>query len=231
MKYQKLFLISLSIILAILFTSCSVTGGKCIYNDIPSYAVVKGITLNKSAKKDFSQATVTLDVDTWMLMNEQKTQTIQKKGLTYVRFGEVIPAKVSTILKGSCQPQGVSLDALEYFTIKNTVIHFNTKRKIEKNADKKIQNVAKHFLALQKKYPNAILEIHGYAYGAGKDSRRVGRMMLYYKHIYNSLQDKGIHAKFLKTYPSSPDRHKGRKRNAPNEGVSFEIKFKSTTTS
>jgi len=227
MKYQKLFSISLFLTLVILFTGCSVTGGKCTYNDMSSYAVVKGIALNKYAKKDFNQATVTLDIDTWMLMDKQKTQTIQKKGLTYVQFGEVLPAKVSTITKGSCVPQGVSLDALEYFAIKNTVIHFITKREIEKNADKKIKNVAKHFLALQKKYPDAILRLHGYAYGSGSDSRRVGRMVLYYNTVYKSLQKEGIDTKFLKRYPSSPNRHRGRKRNAPKEGVAFEIKFKS----
>lgn len=181
-------LVKLTLPLVVLFlTGCSLpSGGTCKYETFNGYAIVKDI------KKDH----ILVDPYPKGLGTISKYISIQPYP---VDIGEVLPGELSVLVDGSCAPGGFSIKDKEFFGIKKSVVYFsdNGEGIIEKDADQKITEIAKYFLALKKDYPDSILILYGHA-SKGTDEYRYSLALTWYaQRVKDKLLEKGLSEKSL----------------------------------
>lgn len=185
MSFKKHLKTSLLILLSLIISGCSLpVGGECKYETIISHAVVKEV------KEDH----VIVDYYTKLLFyanSEYEERLVYH--LPPVHVAEVLPANLEYITKGSCTPEHFYIKKQNYFFIKGMVVSFSDdERKIEKDADTKISQVAQHFLALKKEYPTAKLILYARSSKGSEEYRYSTALMWHARIVKNKLLKKGL---------------------------------------
>ena len=217
MRLERLSKTSLLFLLAIVISGCSlpVVGGKCTYNTITSYAVVKELKEEHVVLAFYTQKLSYVNTE----FHERSLR------LPSVHVGEILPADFYYITEGSCTPEGFTIKREEYFSIKNTIILFSDDEgKIEENADKKLNRVAQNFLSLKKEYPEATLTLYGRA-SRGSDDYRFGTLIWYANAVKNGLLEKGLNKESIHMLPFDDDTTMDFLKPLPKNRVTFTLEL------